>query len=67
MRNRPPSRPTNVAAAAIERSRPASVDGKAIKLELVDADYELKVYAAATGELKHEAKSEARDKECPFV
>ena len=42
-------------------------DGETIKLELVDADYELKVYAAATGELKHEAKLEARDKECPFL
>ena len=42
-------------------------DGEAIKLELVDADYDLKVYAANTGELKHEARLEARDKECPFI
>ena len=42
-------------------------DGEQIKLELVDADYELKVYAASTGELKHEARIEARNKECPFI
>jgi hypothetical protein len=42
-------------------------DGEAIKLELVDSDYDLKVYAASTGELVHEAHLEARSKECPYV
>lgn len=42
-------------------------DGEEIKLELVDADYDLKVYVASSGELKHEARIEARDKECPFI
>lgn len=42
-------------------------DGKKIQLELVDADYELKVYAAATGELKHEQMLQARSSECPFI
>ena len=42
-------------------------DGEQIKLELVDADYQLKVYAASTGELKHETPIEARDKECPYI
>lgn len=42
-------------------------DGEEIKLELVDSDYELKVYAASTGELKHEARLEARNNECPFI
>ena len=37
------------------------------KLELVDATFELKVYAATTGELKHEATLEAKEDECPFI
>jgi hypothetical protein len=39
----------------------------ATKLELVDATYELKVYAATTGELKHTATLEAKNSECPFI
>ena len=40
-------------------------DGEQVKLELVDADYDVKVYAATTGTLAHEQKIEARDSECP--
>lgn len=42
-------------------------DGDTVKLELVDADYDLKVYAASTGELKHEARIEARNTDCPVI
>lgn len=42
-------------------------DGKKTPLELVDADYELKIYAAATGELKHEQTLQARSTKCPFI
>lgn len=42
-------------------------DGEQIKLELVDANFDLKVYAAATGGLKHEQRIEARNRECPFI
>lgn len=42
-------------------------DGEKIQLELVDADYELKVYAATTGELKQEQTLQARNTECPFI
>ena len=42
-------------------------DGKQVKLELVDADFQMKVYAAMTGELKHEQPIEARNRECPFL
>lgn len=38
-----------------------------IKLELVDAAYQLKVYAATTGELQHEQTLGAKDTKCPFV
>jgi len=41
-------------------------DGEQIKLELVNADYVVKVYAASTGELKHEQPVEARETECPY-
>ena len=37
------------------------------KLELVDATYEVKVYAATTGELVHSATLEAKNSECPFI
>lgn len=42
-------------------------DANKTQLELVDADYELKVYAAATGELKHEQTLHARSTKCPFI
>lgn len=42
-------------------------DGKKVELELVDADYELTVYAATTGEVKHQQTLEARNTECPYV
>ena len=38
-----------------------------VELELVDATYELKVYAATTGELVHEARLEAKETDCPFI
>jgi hypothetical protein len=41
--------------------------GKPVELELVDAVYELKVYAATTGELQHQQTLEARNTECPFI
>ena len=37
------------------------------KLELVDATYEVKVYAARTGELLHSTTLEATETECPFI
>lgn len=41
-------------------------EGK-IELELVDATYQLKVYAASTGELQHEQTLEAKATKCPFI
>ncbi len=41
-------------------------EGK-VELELVDATYELKVYAASTGELQHEQRLEAKETKCPFI
>jgi len=42
-------------------------DGAKVKLELVDAVYELKVYAATTGTVVHEQRLEARTTKCPFI
>ena len=42
-------------------------DEEGAKLELVDATYEVKVYAATTGELVHSATLEAKNTECPFI
>lgn len=38
-----------------------------VELELVDATYELTVYAAATGEVQHEQTLEAKETTCPFI
>jgi len=40
-------------------------DGEQTKLELVNGDYMVKVYAASSGELKHEQAIEVRETECP--
>lgn len=42
-------------------------DGGKVELELVDATYQLKVYAASTGELQHEQTLEAKATKCPFI
>ena len=42
-------------------------DEEGAELELVDATYEVKVYAATTGELLHSATLEAKNTECPFI
>jgi hypothetical protein len=41
--------------------------GKKVELELVDATYDLKVYAATTGELKHQQTLEGKSSECPYI
>lgn len=42
-------------------------DGAKVELELVNAVYEVKVYTATTGELKHQKTLEANDSECPYI
>lgn len=41
--------------------------GKNVKLELVDAIYDLKIYAATTGAVVLEQRLEAHTKECPYI
>jgi hypothetical protein len=42
-------------------------NGTPIELELVDATYDLKVYAATSGEVKHQQTLEAKNSKCPFI
>ncbi len=42
-------------------------DGANVKLELVDAVYDLKIYAATTGAVVHEQRLEAHTTECPYI